>query len=46
MLIVESLQTNIKKMRQPLNRLMQPMILRKNSNDDKHSMFVWSPWTR
>ena len=37
---VESLQTKMKKMRQPLRRLIQPMILRINSVVEMHSMFL------
>ena len=37
---MESLQTNIKKMRQPLRRLMHPMILKTNSEEETQSMFL------
>ena len=37
---MESLQTNITKMRQPLRRLIHPMILRTNSVVVRHSVFL------
>ena len=42
---MEVLHTKMKKMRQPLRRLIHPMILKTNSVEVTHLMFLWSPWT-
>ena len=42
---MEVLQTKMKKMRQPLRRLIHPIILKTNSVEMTHLMFLWSPWT-
>ena len=43
---VDSLQTKMKKMRQPRRRLMHPIVLRTNSVVERHSASSWLPWAK